>query len=78
MFVYLENVKNSAIRFQVLSYDADTKIAVLLGQYGARFNRNISKEALAQYGYKVVQSETELSLKSPDTPPPEQPGNTIQ
>lgn len=46
MFVYLENVKNRSVRFQVLSYDKEKKTGVLRGEYGAEFSRDMSKEAL--------------------------------
>lgn len=62
MFVYVEHIKNPTIRFKVVAYDKETKTARLKGEYGAEFSRDMSKEAMAKYGYKVVRSEVELSL----------------
>jgi len=71
MFVYVENLKNPTVRFEVLSYDKETKVAKLLGEYGTEFSRELSKESMAKFGYRIVKSETELPLKSsPTTPPP--------
>lgn len=66
MHVYVQNVKNPGVRFEVLEYDNETKIGKLQGGFGAKFSRNISKPELEKYGYKIVQSEEPLSL----TPPP--------
>lgn len=62
MHVYIENVKTPAIRFEVLAYDKGTKVARLRGEYGAEFDRNIGKDVLEKYGYKIVQSEKPLPL----------------
>jgi hypothetical protein len=62
MHVYIENVKTPTIRFEVLAYDKTTKVARLRGEYGAEFDRNIGKDVLEKYGYKIVQSEKALPL----------------
>jgi hypothetical protein len=64
MHVYLENLKNPTVRFEVVSYDKATHTAKIKGEYGAEFSRDVSKEALAKYGYRIVKSEKPLSLKS--------------
>lgn len=69
MFVYLENVKNPTVRFEVVAYDKETKTAKLKGEYGAEFSRDVSKESLAKFGYKLVKSETKLPLNSVPLPP---------
>jgi len=69
MHVYVENIKNPGVRFEVMEYDAETKIAKLKGGFGVIFSRNISKPEMEKHGYKIVQSEEALSL----TPPPAAP-----
>jgi len=64
MYVYVEHLKNSDVRFQVVEYDKTTKDAKLKGEYGALFMQNISKESLVKRGYRIRQSETELPLLS--------------
>lgn len=70
MHIYVENLKNPDVRFKVMSYDKATKIAKLKGEYGAEFTRDISKEALEKFGYKLVKSENELPLMSAPKPKP--------
>lgn len=64
MHIYLENLKDPDVRFKVMSYDKETKVAKLKGGYGAEFSRDISKASLAKFGYKIVKSEAELPLVS--------------
>ena len=66
MHVYIESIKNPAVRFEVMEYDKDTKIGKLKGGFGTVITRDISKAELDKRGYKLVKSETPLSL----TPPP--------
>lgn len=70
MPVYVESVKNSAIRFEVLEYDKESKLGKLKGGFGTVISRNISKPELERLGYKLIQSETALPL----TPPPKGKG----
>jgi hypothetical protein len=67
MFVYIESIKNPTIRFEVLEYDKDTKIGKLKGGFGTVITRDISKEELQKRGYKIIKSETALSLTAPPT-----------
>jgi hypothetical protein len=62
MHVYVESVKNPALRFEVLEYDPDTKIGKLQGGVGAVFTRKISKDELEKLGYHIVKSETPRPL----------------
>jgi adenine specific DNA methylase Mod len=66
VFVYIESIKNPAVRFEVLEYDKETKIGKLRGGFGTVITRDISKDELVKRGYKIIKSETPLSL----TPPP--------
>ncbi len=68
MFVYIENIKNPTVRFRVLAYDKDSKMGKLAGEYGAEFSRDLSKPALAKFGYRIVKSEEELPLASSALP----------
>lgn len=61
MFVYVENTV-TGIRFEVVSYDKETKTARLRGAFGAEFSRDISKPSLEKYNFKLVKSEKELPL----------------
>ena len=65
MKLFIENLKNPKVRFEVESFDKETKVGILKGEYGARFSRNLSKEALAKYGYKVVRVEDEKEIPHP-------------
>lgn len=55
--LFIENLKNPSVRFEVESFDKETKVGVLKGNYGARFTRNLSKESLSKFGYRVVKVE---------------------
>lgn len=68
MFVYIENIKDPTVRFRVMSYDAESKMGKLAGEYGAEFSRDLSKASLAKFGYKIVKSDKELSLASSSKP----------
>lgn len=63
-FVYVENVKDPSVRFRVKSYDKETKMGTLEGEFGAEFSRSLSKADLAKFGYRLVKSEVELPLLS--------------
>lgn len=45
------------LRFEILKYDPETHIGLLIGEMGISFESNLSKEALTKYGYKVVKEE---------------------
>ena len=50
MHVYVENIKNPGVRFEVMEYDTETKIAKLKGGFGVIFSRNISKAEMEKHG----------------------------
>lgn len=54
MKLFIESLKNPEVRFEVESFDRETGVGVLLGNFGARFTRNLSKDSLAKFGYKVI------------------------
>jgi len=58
----IQNVKNPKVTFKVVAYDPATGIGTLEGEYGGQFTRNLSKESLSKYGYRVIRGE--------DTPDP--------
>lgn len=74
MYVYVESIKNPALRFEVLEYDRGTKIGKLFGGLGTPFTRNISRAELEKLGYHIVQSETERPLASAIAAPPKSVG----
>ena len=45
------------LRFEILKYNSETKIGLLIGEMGIEFESDLSKEALTKYGYKVVKEE---------------------
>ncbi len=51
---YLESTKAAGLRFKIVELDRQTMQAKLLGETGVPFARDISKESLEKYGYKVV------------------------
>lgn len=73
MYIYVENVKDPSVRFQVVSYDKDTKQGKLKGEFGSEFTRDLSKPALDRYGYKLIRSEQELPLVSAPVPKAKKP-----
>jgi hypothetical protein len=62
MYVYIENVANPEVRFQVMEYDKETGAGKLRGGYGSVITRNISKAELTKRGYRLVTSPDELPL----------------
>lgn len=59
MKLYLQSTKpgQEAKRFEVLSYDPETKKGIVVGSVGTKFETDMAKETLVKYGYKVVRSE---------------------
>jgi hypothetical protein len=58
MKLYLESTKGEVVkRFEVLSYDPETKKGIVIGEVGTKFETDMAKETLVKYGYKVVKSE---------------------
>lgn len=58
MKLYLESTKGGVVkRFEVLSYDAETKKGIVIGEVGTKFETDMAKETLVKYGYKVVKGE---------------------
>lgn len=51
---YLESTKAKGLKFKVVKLDKDTMRATLQGDTGVPFERDISAETLAKYGYKIV------------------------
>lgn len=65
MRVYIENIANPAVRFEVMEYNKETGAGKLRGGYGTVITRNISKAELTKRGYRLVTSDKELSLIPP-------------
>jgi len=66
--LYIENLKNPKVRFKVISYDAETGVGLLEGEYGARFTRPLGKEQLSRFGYKVVKVDEDPAEEDKPTP----------
>ena len=56
---YLESTKAPGLRFKITKLDKATMRATLQGDTGVPFERLISEEELAKYGYKIVKREEE-------------------
>jgi len=58
MKLWLESTKGEVVkRFEVLSYDPETKKGIVIGEVGTKFETDMAKETLVKYGYKVVKGE---------------------
>jgi hypothetical protein len=63
----LQSTKRNGPRFDILSYNATTEMAVLLGGCGVKFEESLNKERLLKYGYKVVRVKQGESKDAIDT-----------
>ncbi len=58
MKLWLESTKGNVVkRFEVLSYDPETKKGIVIGAVGTKFETDMAKETLIKYGYKVIKEE---------------------
>jgi len=58
MKLWLESTKGEVVkRFEVLSYNPETKKGIVIGEVGTKFETDMAKETLVKYGYKVVKGE---------------------
>jgi hypothetical protein len=62
MKIFVQSVHPGGPRFEVLAYDAKTKIGTLKGDYGITFPHSLAKEHLVKYGYKIVKEENHAEL----------------
>lgn len=51
---YLESTKARGLRFKIVKLDKATMRATLEGDTGVPFERDISADTLAKYGYKIL------------------------
>jgi len=56
--MFLQSKHKEGARFEILSFDQETKIARLRGQYAAVFEQPITADRLKKYGYRI-EKETE-------------------
>lgn len=54
---FLENVKTPGLRFRIVKLDKVNMRAVLQGDTGVPFERDISQPTLDKFGYKIVKVE---------------------
>ena len=54
MKLFLESTKGTDTRFEVMSYDPETKKGRIIGSLGKEFSADMSKENLLRTGYRVV------------------------
>ena len=54
MKIYLESTKGTGMRFEVLTYNPETKKGRIIGAVGKEFSADMSKENLTKTGYKVI------------------------
>lgn len=57
MFLQSTRPGKEKMRFEILSYNAETKQGILIGSMGVKFDADLSKEAVLKKGYKVVKGE---------------------
>lgn len=57
LFVQSTRPGKEDLRFEVLSYDPETRQGVLLGSMGTEFDTDLSKENLLKNGYKIVKED---------------------
>lgn len=61
---YLESTKARGLKFKILKLDKSTMRATLQGDTGVPFDRDISSDTLAKYGYKIVKVEDHAPLST--------------
>jgi hypothetical protein len=54
---FLESTKAPGLRFKIVKLDKETLRAELMGDTGVAFERDISGDALAKYGYQIIKVE---------------------
>ena len=59
MRLFLESTREKTLgkRYEVLSYDNETKKGIVQGEHGSKFETAMDKETLVKYGYRVVKEE---------------------
>jgi hypothetical protein len=61
-FIYVEHKVNTALRFQVLGFNAETGMGKLRSSLGIDFERLITKDELDKRNYRLRKSATELPM----------------
>lgn len=61
---YLESTRAKGLRFKILKLDKATMRATLQGDTGVPFDRDISGDTLAKYGYKIVKVEDAIPAET--------------
>ena len=56
---YLESTKAPGLRFEIVEFDRATLRAKLLGVTGVPFERVLSDDVLAKFGYRITKGEPE-------------------
>jgi hypothetical protein len=54
---YLNSTKAPGLRFRIAKLNTETKEATLVGPTGVPFQKKITDEVLAEYGYAVIKIE---------------------
>jgi hypothetical protein len=54
--MFLQSVKKPENKFEILSFDKETGIARLKGQY-AEFDEPLNKTRMDKYGYTIIKEE---------------------
>jgi len=52
--MYLQHSTKKEARYEILSFNQETKIAKLKGQYATLFEQPLTKERMEKYGYTIV------------------------
>ena len=57
MKMYLQSKHKADLRFEIMSFNDDTKIAVLRGKYAALFEQPLTADRMEKYGYHIEREE---------------------
>ena len=61
MALYLESTTKTGPKYKILSYDPATKKGKVLGNIGAEFETDLTKERVMKNGYRIVNLPDEES-----------------
>jgi hypothetical protein len=62
----LKSTKPDGPVFEILKYDAESKMGTLFGAMGVEFKESLDKERLKKYGYKIMPKPVEVPDGEPE------------
>jgi hypothetical protein len=64
MKLYLQSTLDPGIRFEILSFNPDTKQGVVRSaRYGSEFQADLTKDALVKGNYRIVKEEPDHAIQ---------------